>query len=180
MQFKSTIVVFLGATGLMASPVQDGDNLAVRGYVELDRKPASDGNGTLIFLGSKDDGNVKRNAFVEPRTSCKSNPAPKCSSDHAARNDVCDSLITELFADPTISVGESPRQICYQGSSGDNSYCCVSWHDVVPNLNKGDLAPVAQKIQQKCTQNGISGKTDGVKLYKTCTDVCLSNRGTHC
>ncbi|KAI3317672.1 hypothetical protein HD806DRAFT_550329 [Xylariaceae sp. AK1471] len=182
MQFKSTVLVLLGATRLMAQPVQEGNIMAVRDYVELDRKPASTGNGTLIFMGPEDGANVERSAnLMEGRASCQTDPAPTCSGSHAARNEICDQLITELFADPTVSVGSSPRQICYQGAAADkNSYCCVSWHKVVDNLTKGDLAPIAQKIQQTCTQNGISGKTYSVWVHSTCTDVCVSNRGTGC
>ncbi|KIM99812.1 hypothetical protein OIDMADRAFT_19786, partial [Oidiodendron maius Zn] len=33
---------------------------------------------------------------------------------------------------------------------------------------------------QTCTSNGISGKTNNVRVHNTCTAVGLSNRGNHC
>ncbi|CAJ2507896.1 Uu.00g090820.m01.CDS01 [Anthostomella pinea] len=180
MQFNSLILALSGTTLLMAHPFTERDN----GFIELDRQPASHGSGHLVFLGSGE--NTKRMNMdernpIEERASCTNDPTPSCSGDHTARNDICDKLVTELFADPTISVGSSPRQICYEGDAAEsNEYCCVSWHNVVDGLTKGDLAPIAQTIEQQCTQNGISGKTNNVWVFNTCTSVCLSNRGTHC
>ncbi|KAF2963465.1 hypothetical protein GQX73_g10108 [Xylaria multiplex] len=181
MQVKSIALFMMGATGLMARSLPQGDTTFPGDFVEIDRQPASDGNGTLIFLGPGSEDNTARAATsAMDKRACSSSGSITCDSNHAARNENCDKLVTELFADPTIGVAESPRQICYQGTSGDNAYCCVSWHNVVKNLNKGDLAPIAQNMLSQCTQNGISGKTHGVYVHGKCTDVCLSNRGTHC
>ncbi|KAI0169911.1 hypothetical protein GGR52DRAFT_573960 [Hypoxylon sp. FL1284] len=180
MQFKSITLALAGATTLMAHPSAERFE---RDLVEIDRKPAADGVGTLVFLG---DGSSRKRAeaaagVVEERSSCQNNPQPKCSTHHTARNELCDKLVTELFADPSISVGEDPRRICYEGDAAEsNEYCCVAWHKTIPHLTKGDLAPIAQTMLQQCTAEGISGKTYSVWVHDTCTDVCLSNRGKGC
>ncbi|KAI1404055.1 hypothetical protein F4819DRAFT_505265 [Hypoxylon fuscum] len=183
MQFKSITLALFGATGLMAHPFTERDSANPGGFVELDRKPASDGNGSLVFFGPGSKGITKRvgtNA-VEERGSCQSKQPPVCSAEYTARNEICDKLVTELFADETVGVGEAPRQICYEGEAAEtNEYCCVSWHNVVKNLNKGDLAPIAQEIMQTCTSEGISGKENNIYVHDTCTSVCLSNRGVGC
>ncbi|KAI6080593.1 hypothetical protein F4821DRAFT_265755 [Hypoxylon rubiginosum] len=180
MQFKSITLALVGATSLMAHPFAEQ---AASDLVELDRKPASDGKGTLLFLGLG--GEEKRADAgllpVEERATCQSSATPSCSGKNTARNDICDQLVSELYGDASVSVGQSPRQICYQGAAAEsNDYCCVSWHDKVPGLTKGDLAPFAQGILSQCTSNGISGKTYNVLVHNTCTSVCLSNRGTGC
>lgn len=37
-----------------------------------------------------------------------------------------------------------------------------------------------QIVFNQCDTNGISGKIENVELAETCTNLCLSNRGTHC
>ncbi|KAI0528411.1 hypothetical protein GGR58DRAFT_496105 [Xylaria digitata] len=181
MQVKSIALFMMGATGLMARGFAQGDTAFPGDFVELDRQPVSDGNGTLIFLGPGNEDNTARAEMSSmDKRACSSSGSITCDSSHAARNENCDKLVTELFGDPTVGVSESPRQICYQGASDDNAFCCVSWHNVVKGLNKGHLAPIAQNMLSQCTQNGISGKTHEVYVHGTCTDVCLSNRGTHC
>ncbi|KAI0183361.1 hypothetical protein EV127DRAFT_447385 [Xylaria flabelliformis] len=182
MQVKSITLFMLGATGLMAQSHFRNDTSFSGDFIELGRQPTSNGNGTLIFFGPGGERKTAHAAVrsIEERASCSNTGSISCSSDHTARNENCDQLVTELFADPTVGVATSPRQICYQGTSSDNEFCCVSWHNVVNGLTKGDLAPIAQTMLSQCTQNGISGKTRGISVHGTCTDVCLSNRGTHC
>ena len=184
MQFKSIALVLACATGLLASPLAGQNTTNVHTpnkYVELFREKVS--NGSLVYLGPPSGTQAPRleASKVEERASCGTSAAPTCSTDHSARNDICDQLVTELGGDAQIAVGSSPRQICYEGSAAEsNEYCCVSWSTVIPNLVKGDLAADANSILQSCTSNGISGQVDNVLVYQTCSDVCLSNRGTGC
>ena len=179
MLFKPTSLLLASATCLLASPLTQ-EHIVPNSYVELYRQPAIHSNGSLVYLGHAS-GTEPASSGVQERASCQNNPAPTCSGKHTARNDICDSLVTELFADPQIGVAQSPRQICYQGAAAEsNDYCCVSWHNVVPNLTKGDLAAIANTMLQTCTSNGISGKTYNIWVRQTCTSVCLSNRGTGC
>ncbi|KAI1138392.1 hypothetical protein F5Y05DRAFT_418656 [Hypoxylon sp. FL0543] len=182
MQFTSVTLALLAATGLMAQPLTER-GATTSTFVELQRKPASDGNGTLIFLGPGDNGSSKRAAAisVEERAWCRNQVQPICDNHNTARNDICDRLVSELFADETVVIGTNSQQVCYEGDAAEtNAYCCVSWKNKVPNLIKGDLAPIAQGIMQDCTEDGISGASDNIFVHGTCTRVCLSNRGTDC
>ncbi|KAF1990255.1 hypothetical protein K402DRAFT_389882 [Aulographum hederae CBS 113979] len=152
MQFTSSILIVASfmATGLMASPLsaRDTDASASRNYTELFRETATTGSGHLVYYGlppsSGNHNNTREDAAIEPRQqSCSFTAHPKCDDDHTARNDVCDQLVTELYGNSDVGVGESPRQICFEGNAEDNKYCCVSWHNVVPGLIKGDLAEYA-------------------------------------
>ena len=152
MQFKSITLVFtfVMATSLMASPlkVQNSTELLTPNeYVELHREKASNG-GHLVYYGHGRHTKTARSeaAKLEERdtATCGYTNSPTCSDSHTARNDICFQLVTELQTDSAIAVGNSPRQICYEGSAAEsNEYCCVSWHDVIPNLIKGDLASYA-------------------------------------
>jgi hypothetical protein len=175
-------LVLAYGTAIMASPlVAERDHASTSELEELHREPAALSDGHIVYYGP---GGTETSSLapagVQER-SCTSNAEPVCSSDHAARNDICAALVTELYNDANASVGQSPRQICYEGAGEDsNPYCCVAWHNVVNNLTKGALAPIANAMLTQCTQNGVSGKTNGIWVVQTCTAVCLSNRGTHC
>ncbi|KAJ5195302.1 uncharacterized protein N7498_008740 [Penicillium cinerascens] len=177
MHFQSTtlILAFAMATGLMASPLKEK---ATNELVELFREDGSDG-GQLIYFGHGDNTGTETEA-LQDRASCSSTAKINCHSKHAARNEVCDKLVTHLQGYSDVAVAGSPRQICYKGESEDDEYCCVSWHNTIPGLTKGDLATYAENIFKQCTSNGISGKTEKVLVHSTCTNVCMSNRGTHC
>lgn len=177
---QSIFLLLASATCLLASPLTTQDHIVPNKYVELYRQPASHSNGSLVYLGHAP-GTEPESSGVYERATCQYNAAPTCSSKYTARNDICDSLVTELYGDSQIGVGQSPRQICYEGAAAEsNDYCCVSWHSVVPNLIKGDLAPIANTMLQTCTSNGISGKTYNIFVHGSCTSVCLSSRGTGC
>jgi hypothetical protein len=176
MQFQTAaLILAYTATAALAAPaaVSESKTSVSTPYAELFRESAKQSTGHLVYYGPSTDSTDSLFA----RADCPTSAAPVCSSDHGAQNDVCTSLYNELVQDSGVGVAESPRQICYEGNSG---YCCVSWHNVVPGLTKGDLVPYVQSMLNSCTQNGVSGKTYGVDVHGTCTDVCLSNRGTHC
>ena len=150
-------------------------------YVELYREKAS--NGSLIYLGPPEGSKMVREEIprLEERGVCQKTQSITCDDDHTARNSLCDNLVADLFANPTISVGQSPRQICYLGGEdGKDSYCCVSWNKVVQSLTKGDLSIPTNSIMRQCTVNGISGKLNNIALEGVCATICLSNRGTKC
>ena len=178
MQFTSTVLLLLSVTsGLMAFPSTHPNSA----YVELHREKTS--NGSLIYLGPPEKSHIVREEVprLEERELCQKAQSIACDTKHTARNQLCDELVTELFADPTILIGQSPRQVCYLGNGGDgNSYCCVSWNKKVPNLTKGDLNTAVNSIMQQCTASGISGKMDNVVLQEVCATVCLSDRGKGC
>jgi len=186
MQLKSITLIFVCAmaTGLMASPLAEADSGE---RTELYREKGSYG-GSLIYYGPASGTKTRRLEAAkvkleerlfgfgsDPKT-CPDTAEPSCSTSNTARNDICDKLVTELFANSNIKVGKSPRQICFFAPDA----CCVSWGSEVPNLTKGDLAGHAMKILNTCTSNGISGKMPNVRVAGTCTEFCLSNRGTHC
>jgi len=187
MQFHLLFFTFVLASGLRATPLTVRDTAVTSGptiaYTELYREKASIEDGYLIYFGLNDNStntNYSEPDSLEKRAPCSRGGNLGCSSDHTARNDVCDSLVQELQADYNVPVKESPRQICYLGQSAKNSYCCVSWHNPVPGLTKGNLYDIAYNMFTHCTQNGISGKTNSVYVHGVCTSVCLSDRGTHC
>jgi hypothetical protein len=179
------------ATLLMASPLiaefDESTSIEARisdGYVELSRESATNSNGALVYYGPPSGTKTIRSepnkVEIRKASTCTAAVTPNCGSKHSARNDVCDALLTELYADSKVAVGTSPRQICFEGSSGKNQYCCVSWADDVDKLTKGDLATWVDPIFRTCTSNGITGKMPYVLVHSTCTTVCLSNRGTKC
>jgi hypothetical protein len=212
MQFKLLVITFTLAlaTGLMAAPLTTPNTTVTsgpaNGYIELYREEASTSDGYLIYYGpGGSDTNMRRSELgsLEERATCPTTGSLSCSSSHAARNDVCDTIVTELQTDYNVPVSLSPRQICYLGTSESNLYCCVSWHNPIPGLIKGDLWDIATNSKQpllvlitrhaqkaehsllllvftQCTQDGISGKTYNVFVNGVCTSVCLSDRGTNC
>lgn len=184
-------LVITCASSSMASPFAGSMNNdpTGSGFVELWRQPATkssnSSNGHLVFLGYPTGANHSEAHKFEQRSSssCSANNQPKCSDDHTARNDICESLVTELNGDATVSIPQSPRQICYEGGSAEsNEYCCVSWGSPVNPLTKGDLSGYATTLVSTCTSNGVSGKFDNVPVGSSqkCIEVCMSNRGTHC
>ncbi|QIX02298.1 hypothetical protein AMS68_007815 [Peltaster fructicola] len=178
MQPQYIAVLLAAVSGVMASPLPDASTGPKTGYIEHFREPGKFTNGSLIWFGPAANHTTRS---LDERASCSiAGDAPKCDSSHTARNNVCDSLITELNGDGATGVPTSPRQICYLGDSESNEYCCVSWHNPVNGLTKGDLATPANTIMTQCTQNGISGKVNNIYLRGRCTAVCLSNRGTGC
>jgi len=120
-------------------------------YTELSRENAADG-GSLVFYGPssvtqsrRSEGSlVERFLWFGTPKACPASVEPICSEDNGARNEVCDSLVTALMGNSKVAVPESPRQVCYLADKS----CCVSWHDVIPGLTKGDLAEHAVKSKQ--------------------------------
>lgn len=177
MQLISIVLLLLSATsGLMASPFAEPNPA----YVELSRNKTSE--GSLIYLGPPEGSNMVRKEVtkLEEREVCRGTPSTECDKDKGAPNSLCDQLVTELFGDPTISVSEKARQICYLSDSSNNAYCCVSWNKSIKGLTKNDLSNPALKISRQCTENGISGKRSNVQIKNVCTKVCLSKRGKKC
>ena len=149
MQFKS-IALILGcaiATGIMASPltVRDNTDSPSNGYTELYREEASD-SGSLVYYGLASGSKMVRSAgpMLKEREGCGSGGVPTCDTSNEGRNEICELLVASLQSNQDIPVGESPRQICYEGgAAAKDKFCCVSWHDVVPGLFKRDLIPYA-------------------------------------
>ncbi|GAQ07558.1 hypothetical protein ALT_4879 [Aspergillus lentulus] len=181
MHFNNTILMLVSvlALGVIASPVPEQN--AARGWVEHYRETGKSG-GTLIYYGPQDGAQTDESEAnsLEQRSCGYTSKAPVCDSSNGARNANCNALVSDLWDNSDVAISETPRQICYQGDSGKNTFCCVSWHNPIPGLKKGDLAPYASAILSQCTQNGISGKTSTVLVHNKCTNVCVSNRGTHC
>jgi hypothetical protein len=162
MQFKLSAVIFACAIayGVMASPVPvpapDSTELDLStDYVELFRENATTEGFSLVYYGPGEDAAVlatktvrEEPARIEERGSCSTTAAPGCYTSHSSRNDVCDALVTELQGDGNVAVPQAPRQICYEGNAESNPWCCVSWHNVVPGLVKGDLAGYADTSKQ--------------------------------
>jgi hypothetical protein len=153
MQLKS-IVAILACTlvkGLMASPLalrdSEEEGLVANSYIELWCEPATFYTGNMVYYGpSYSTLKAIRGANPEPAgfekrysSSCSSPKKLNCYESHEAGNEPCDQLVTGLQGDGGVSVPESPRQICYEGSSEKNAYCCVSWHNKIPGLTKADL-----------------------------------------
>ncbi|KAI1767427.1 hypothetical protein GGR53DRAFT_110929 [Hypoxylon sp. FL1150] len=186
MQFKSVAFALLGVTGQMAHPFSERDVAKTGEFVEVDRKPASDGRGNLLFLGPGSKGGTKRadTDLIEERGTCHKpkDVPPLCDKSNTARNEICDKLVSELYADDGIVVSGKTQQICYEGDGAEtNEYCCVSWQREIDGLTKGDFADIANGIMQECTEDGISGRKEDVYVHNdACTGVCLSNRGTDC
>jgi hypothetical protein len=150
MHVQLLVIVSALAAGLSASPLEARDtaisSIPTNGYTELYREAASNGEGQLIYFGLDDNSviaNSSESESLEKRAPCTRGGSLSCSNDHAARNDVCANLVQELQNDYNVNVKASPRQICYLGPSDKNAYCCVSWHNVVPNLVKCNLYDIA-------------------------------------
>jgi hypothetical protein len=145
MHFNNMILMLVSvlALGVVASPVPEQN--AARGWVEHYRETGKSG-GTLIYYGPQDGAQTDESEAnsLEQRSCGSTSKAPACDSSHGARNGNCNALVADLFYDNSdIAVDVKPRQICYQGDSGKNTFCCVSWHNAIPGLKKGDLAPYA-------------------------------------
>lgn len=146
MQFKSIafILACTTATGLIASPLAVKDSTKVftaNEYSEVHREMTSTGD-FLVYYGPGNGTKTLRSepSKVKERDTCDTTTTPTCSKDHSARNDVCDSRVSELQANGNIKVSQKPRHICYESSSASkNAYCCVSWSRPVSNLIKADL-----------------------------------------
>lgn len=183
MKTTQLTILFACIAAAVATPVAASEPE----YIEHYREDAKWSNGSLIWYGpssgSKHNTTSESESTLSARAkaSCSvAGDAPTCGTSHAARNQECDLLVTELNGDGAVGVPNSPRQICYQGDASKDEYCCVSWANAVPGLVKADLATPAYKIEQTCTANGITGKISNIWLEQTCTTVCLSNRGTGC
>ncbi|CAG8978253.1 hypothetical protein HYALB_00009150 [Hymenoscyphus albidus] len=193
MQPNSIMLALASATTLLATPMEDFPKQArseLEGiherdtWEELYREKVSNPKDSLVFYGhgKTTQPNTKPNQ-LRPRAtpSCGGDINPNCDDDHTARNEICDKLIEELKENSDVTIAEEPRQVCYQGAGSDkNRFCCASWGDAVSGLTKGDLVPWARHISTSCTVSGVSGKLENVKVHDSCTDFCLSNRGTHC
>lgn len=152
MQFSSIFIVFALAKALVASPLStrsSNEELFANDYLELWHEDAKYSDGKITYYGPSNSTLKAARAvdsapaMIEGRAGCTTTATPSCHTSHSARNDVCDQLVNELQGDSQVSVGQSPRQICYEGSSESNEFCCVSWHNPVSGLVKGDLANYA-------------------------------------
>lgn len=190
MEPKYIAIILAYVATATASPVSDVDisNTTSVNLVEEHRQRASFSEGELVFYGlpNADDRSLACNSKISERKASKhycttKGWEPQCSTKNVARNDVCDSLITELGNDGEIVVPNTTRSLCYMGDSEHNVNCCISWHnDVTRTLYKTNLTAPAIEIDQKCTESGISGKIRWVYLLDACTSICLSNRPGHC
>ena len=128
MHFQSITLTltFAMATGVMASPLKEK---ASNEMVELFRENGNDG-GQLIYFGPGNDTDTVTDP-LQDLASCSSTAKITCDSSHAARNEVCDKLVTQLEGYSDVAVAKLPRQICYKGDSEDDEYCCVSWHNTI-------------------------------------------------
>lgn len=155
MQFKSItfILACAMATGLMASPFpeqQSNAAFASTEYLEMIREEASTGEGFIVYYGPPNSTRTLQSGAtgVEARRSCATTGVPSCHTSNTARNDVCAALVNELGGDANVALPQAPRQVCYEGTSESNAYCCVSWHNAVNGLLKLDLAYVATSSKQ--------------------------------
>ncbi|KAI2608220.1 uncharacterized protein GGS25DRAFT_521395 [Hypoxylon fragiforme] len=176
-------LIFIAATSVLASPLAasaDGlthDELLARDLVSLHTQDT--GNGTSLEYFGVPDSTTKRwtpTPTLERRksTTCSAYPTPSCDNkDNEAQNELCSSLVDNLYAQATIAIDQSWRQICFKGEGGDK--CCTAWSTAVPWLRQGDLAANANTIMQTCTNNGVSGKMYGVRLQSTCLNQCVSS-----
>lgn len=132
------------ALGIVASPIQELDTAS--DWVELHRETGKNG-GRLLYYGPQNGTQTggSEESNLQQRSCGSTSKAPVCDSSHGARNGNCDKLVSELYDDSDVTVQKSPRQICYQGDSGKNTFCCVSWHNAITGLKKKDLAPYASK-----------------------------------
>ncbi|GIK02214.1 hypothetical protein Aspvir_006263 [Aspergillus viridinutans] len=139
---KSILLILAVPLGIVASPIQEQS--AANGWVEHYRETGR-GGGSLIYFGPPTGSQTEQSETVnlQQRSCGNANKTPVCDSSHAARNGNCVALVSELYDNSDATVGESPRQICYQGDSDKNAFCCVSWHSKITGLRKSDLAPYA-------------------------------------
>ncbi|KAF2659662.1 hypothetical protein K491DRAFT_775373 [Lophiostoma macrostomum CBS 122681] len=184
MHYKSSIL-FLGSflsESLMAAPLNSTD-MHPLGRPELYRENSTHAGYELIFYGAIPDENTRRQAQgpggLQPRsTGCYSTADPICDSGNGATNDLCQQLVLDLYDNPNVEVGKSPRQMCLSG--GTDGYCCISWGTEIDGLFKYDFADNSEKILGKCTTNGVSGRMENVAIGPGCSALCMSKRGTHC
>ena len=194
MQFTMiTLALLACATSLMATPFVTRDP-GSEDYVELYTEPTTGANNdSLVYYGYPSGTQTRSlppsNVIAARQVTTTTCPGSKlyCDSskkNNGARNANCDSLVSELQGDAAIWV--TGRQICYRGDGDTDNSCCVSWSRDIPLLKKADLYPFALDMFQKCTGNGISGRTTlasvgtDYQYNPICATVCISNRGTHC
>ncbi|KAF7155895.1 hypothetical protein CNMCM5623_008775 [Aspergillus felis] len=135
------MLVSILALGVVASPVPEQSTTS--GWVEHYRETSKSG-GTLIYYGPQDGTQTAEpEAKIQQRSCGSTSKAPVCDSSNGARNGNCNGLVSELYDNSDVAIDVKPRQICYQGDSAKNTFCCVSWHNPIPGLKKGDLAPYA-------------------------------------
>ncbi|KAF2235556.1 hypothetical protein EV356DRAFT_111689 [Viridothelium virens] len=180
-------LAFACVTGSMAFPSAKkiNNNPEPIEFVELFREPASQkSNHSLVYFGYPNGANASHSAPIDlQKRTCSAYSDPTCNTDNAARNDICENLVTELNGDAGVQISQHGRQICYEGDAAEkNKYCCVSWGTNVSPLTKGDFVGYTTKVVSQCTENGVSGKFNSVLLGSSqeCVEICMSNRGTHC
>lgn len=146
MHFNSVALMLFSALalGTVASPIQEQDSAS--DWVEHHRETGKSG-GLLLYFGPQNDTQTEQpeGSSLQQRSCGSVSKQPECDTSHGARNENCDKLVSELYDNSDVSIPKSPRQICYQGDSGKNTYCCVSWHNAITGLKKQDLAPYASK-----------------------------------
>ena len=166
-----------------AAAADGSEDEAESRLVLLRRDERGNGTGIEYYGRSPDLGGAA--ADVQP-TSTVQQRAPKCDEEYPtpscdteenqAQNALCANLLGDLSAQSTEPVDPSWRSICFRGESGS---CCTTWSDPVPGMQQGDLTPEAQKILERCSSNGISGKLYGVTVAHKCINQCL-NSGHKC
>ncbi|KAI4866175.1 hypothetical protein F4820DRAFT_265794 [Hypoxylon rubiginosum] len=165
MQLQS-LLVLLGATALMATPILDD--------VPLAEEDTADG-GKISWYGARD---THTTATQRARAS-SSCPAigdvnPVCDSDNAADTDTCWKFIGTLQADANAAVynDQGYRRACYQV---DGRKCCTQWNKDISGLQKKDLIPGMTRMAQMCNEGGVSGKLNNVNIHGACVNQCLND-----
>ncbi|XXH02694.1 hypothetical protein Hte_009077 [Hypoxylon texense] len=181
MQLQS-LLVLLGATALMATPILDDD-------VPLMEEDTVDG-GKISWYGppttaqrdvapSNSNNNNNDNLFrsrAARASSCQAvgDVSPACDSDNAADSDTCWKFIGTLQADADAAVynDQGYRRACYQV---DGRKCCTQWNKDISGLQKRDLIPGMTRMAQMCNEGGISGKLNNVYVRGVCVNQCLND-----
>lgn len=200
MHFTQVTLLFIAATGALATPLGQDIHARNPGLTQIGSENTADG-GSMEFWGrdieardpaltqfgsedTTDGGSMefwgKRDieSQLVRRTKCKSDPIiPHCDNkENLAENALCDSLIGNLAAYGSQRIDKGWRQVCYKGQTGK---CCTAWSGGIDNLQYSDLVKNAQTMVQSCSNNGVSAKMSGVRIRGACVNHCL-NSGHSC
>jgi hypothetical protein len=81
-----------------------------------------------------------------PPATCNTDQEPVCDDKNGAPNELCGTLVDELYAYADRRINKEDRSMCYVGDAGGR--CCLRWTKEIDNLYYTNLADHAAQSKQ--------------------------------